>query len=230
MKYGNSFATLDHRLEKDYANPNELAAMDKQLHLCESLFGDWNARVCLLMQDPADIESLVNFHNKTGRPILSHSPSAQTNKRLVTWLSKHPEFRGLNIDGANAKDCGVFYANAIWYLKRGHGMGAILPQRSLAITESLPILRATFEQMPNLELIVAFGEVAYLSLKRLFALRESWNDAKKSKQLISANGYEIGITMHPKARGVPPSQLEARLNHLLQQWRERCLLAKNADD
>ena len=222
MKFGNSFATIEHRLEKDYANPNELASMDKQLHLCESLFGDWNARVCLLMQDPADIESLVNFHKKTGRPILSHSPSAQTNKRLVAWLSKHSEFRGLNIDGTNAKGCGIFYANAIWYLKRGHGMGATLPQRSLAISESLPILRATFEQMPNLELIVAFGEVAYLSLKRLFGLDEPWSDAKNSKNLISACGFVIGTTMHPKARGVSTDHLEARLDHILQQWRRQC--------
>lgn len=220
MKYGSYFRSIDSALSTDYANPNDLGLMERQLHVCESLFGDWNAQVCFLMQDAADVGSLQKFHERTGRPILSHSPGAQTNRRLVSWVRKYEEFSAVSVDGANARNCGIYYANAVWFLKRRGGMGAALPQRALAIRASIPILETTFQQMPNLELIIAFGEVAYLSLKEMFGLKQRWAGVRESEDLITSGKYLIGVTWHPKARGVPMSVMESRLDKLLSMWKK----------
>lgn len=219
MKFGSHFRSAGSDLSSDYINPNELDLMVEQLHVCESLFGDWNAKICFLMQDAADVGSLRKFHEKSGRPILSHSPEAQTNKRLVSWIKKHDEFSSVSVDGVNAKHCGIYYANAVWFLKKGEGMGAMLPQRAFAIRSSIPMLEATFQQMPNLEMIVAFGEVAYLSLKQMFQLKQKWEEVKESQSLLRTGRYCISVTMHPKARGVPMAVMEARLDMLLSLWR-----------
>lgn len=222
MIYGDKYKGMDALLGQDYVNPNDLMPMHNQLHLCESLFGDWNARVCLLMQDPADVDSLRKFHEKTGRSILSHSPFAPTNKRLVEWLSKFEMYREIDIEGSHANSCGLYYANAIWYLKREGGMSGVLKQRKLVIDKSTEILVDTFRQLEKLELIIAFGKVAYAALRKIFHLNLTWQQARQSQTLIpvkmGAKNYLIGVTNHPKARGVPSALMEQRLLNILEQW------------
>jgi hypothetical protein len=222
MIYGDQFTKIDSRLACDYINPNELMLMSNQLHLCESLFGDWNARVCLLLQDPADVDSLRKFQKQTGRPILSHSPNADTNKRLVEWLNKFEMYSQLDIEGRLSKSCGLYYANAVWFLKREGGMGAPLRQRALVINESSEMLVTTITQLKELELIIAFGGVAYEALQKIFDLKPTWPKVLESSNLISAQtnqrSYLIGVTNHPKARGVSKAWMEQRLIGFLQQW------------
>ena len=222
MIYGDRFNYMDPLLARDYINPNELMQMRNQLHLCESLFGDWNARVCLLLQDPADVDSLRKFHKETGRPILSHSPTADTNKRLVAWLNKFEMYKQLDIEGRLSKSCGLYYANAVWFLKREGGMGAPIRQRKLAIEKSTEILVTTIMQLKELELIIAFGGVAYEALQKIFDLKPTWPKALESSNLISAQinqrNYLIGVTNHPKARGVSKDWMAQRLIGILQQW------------
>ena len=213
---------MDALLALDYVNPNELMPMHSQLHLCESLFGDWNARVCLLMQDPADVDSLRKFHEKTGRSILSHSPFAPTNKRLVEWLSKLDMFRQIDIEGSHANSCGLYYANAIWFLKREGGMSGALKQRKLVIEKSTEILVDTFRQLEKLELIVAFGGVAYEALREMFHLDLTWPQARHCDSLLKVRmgerNFLIGVTNHPKARGVPNALMEERLINIFKKW------------
>lgn len=219
MIYGDKFSGLNERLARDYINPNDLERMQYQLHVCESLFGDWNARVCLLMQDAADVESLLKFQTITDRPVLSHNPSAITNKRLVKWLSKHQDFPYVNINGHHSKSCGVYYANAVWYLKKAGGMSAPLKQRHLAITESQKILSTTIAQLQHLELIIAFGKVAYEALQLQFQIDMPWREVLEQKNLIYKNRLLIGVTTHPVARGVTEKWMEDRFDNFLKQWR-----------
>lgn len=222
MIYGDQFKGMDVRLAVDYVNPNELTPMQGQLHACESLFGDWSARVCLVMQDAADVESLRRFHERTGRPIFSHNPVATTNRRLVDRLDRHDQFDQLSLDGRNAKSCGLYYANAVWFLKRSGGMSGVLRQRRLAIEQSLPILRATFDQLDHLELIVAFGGVAYEALQQMFGLERPWVEARQDAALIPVRSGQkrwlVGVTSHPRARGVPAARMQQRLADILEQW------------
>jgi len=222
MIYGDRFNYMDSKLARDYINPNELMLMSNQLHLCESLFGDWNARVCLLLQDPADVDSLRKFQKETGRPILSHSPKVATNKRLVEWLNKFEMYSQLDIEGRLSKSCGLYYANAVWFLKREGKMGAPLRQRTRVIEESSEMLVTTITQLKELELIIAFGGVAYQALQNIFDLKPTWPKVLESSNLISAQtnqrSFLIGVTNHPKARGVSKDWMEQRLIGFLQQW------------
>jgi hypothetical protein len=224
MIYGDRFNYMDSKLARDYINPNELMLMSNQLHLCESLFGDWNARVCLLLQDPADVDSLRKFHKETGRSILSHSPIADTNKRLIEWLNKFEMYGQLDIEGRLSKCCGLYYANAVWFLKRKGGMGAPLRQRTRVIEKSTEMLVATISQLKELELIIAFGEVAYEALQKIFDLKSTWPKVLESSNLISAQinqrSYLIGVTNHPKARRVSKDWMERRLIGILHKWQK----------
>lgn len=225
LVYGDQFTGLNVRLAKDYINPNDLAPMRDQLHVCESLFGDWKARVCLLMQDAADVASLRKFHAETGRPILSHAPDVLTNKRLVKWLAKHEEFSRASIDGKHAKDCGIYYANAVWFLKKSEGMSGALRQRRLVIQESQKVLGATLAQLNRLELIIAFGKTAYEALQARFQVDTPWEKAREQKNLILHGRLLIGVTNHPVARGVSEDWMEQRLDNFLEQWRLRAKAA-----
>jgi hypothetical protein len=225
MIYGNQFSGMDSLLARDYVNPNVLSPMCSQLHVCESLFGDWNARVCLLLQDPADVDSLKKFHKETGRPILSHNPYSDTNKRLVDWLNKFEMYGHLDIEGSRSNSCGLYYANAVWFLKRGGGMGAPLRQRKRVIEKSTEILVTTLTQLKEVELIIAFGSVAYVALQNIFHLKHVWPKALEGNSIISAEinqrRYLIGVTNHPKARGVSKDWMEQRLLAILQQWQSK---------
>lgn len=224
MIYGDHFILMDPVLARDYVNPNELMPMHDQLHICESLFGDWSARVCLLLQDPADVGSLERFHNETGRSLLSHSPTADTNKRLISWLNKFPMYSHLDIEGRYSKNCGLYYANAVWFLKRNGGMGGSLRQRKRVIEKSSEILAVTIGQLKDLELIIAFGRVAYEGLQNIFRLELNWPGALEASGLTSIQvgqrKYLIGVTNHPKARGVSKDWMEQRLLGILQLWQD----------
>ncbi len=221
MIFGDQIAGPSEQLSKDYVNPNALAAMPVTLHVCESLFGDWRAGLCLLMQDAADVDSLNKLHTNTGRPLLSHSLSAPTNKRLIKWLSKHHEFSSVNIEGDNAKSCGIYYANAVWFLKKTGGMSGPLKQRRLILKESQIILSTTISQLSKLELIIAFGRVAYEALQLQFQLNTPWKVAKGQRDLIRHKNLLIGVTNHPMARGVSEIEMENRLDGFLSEWRRR---------
>ena len=85
--FGDVFKELGSDLEHLYVNPNKLQDMSARLHVCETLFGDFNARVLVLLQDAADVDSLLLSRDLCpSRPLLSHSEKALTNKRLVSWL------------------------------------------------------------------------------------------------------------------------------------------------
>jgi hypothetical protein len=76
--------------------------------------------------------------------------------------------------------------------------------------------------LEKLELIVAFGAVAYEALREMFHLDLTWPQARHSDSLIKVRigerNFLIGVTNHPKARGVPNVLMEERLINIFKKW------------
>ena len=78
------------------------------------------------------------------------------------------------------------------------------------------------EPQPIIVSGVAFGEVAYAALREMFHLDLTWPQARQSESLIQVRmgerSFLIGVTNHPKARGVPNALMEERLINIFKKW------------
>jgi len=215
LKFGNSFLGIE-KDKKDltswYLNPNEFQGMSNRLHVCETLFGDFNAKLMILLQDAADEETLLNQKKLTPENPLRHSPKIGTNKKLVKWFK---EYFKVDIEGSNAKECGIYYANAIWLIKKGGNISSPINLQNDVLEVCEPVLDATISNLKELKLILAFGKSAFLALKRKFNIHESWEDALRKNLLIDVGkGFKVGAINHPRA-SVRSIVTEARIRNLL---------------
>lgn len=215
LKFGNSFLGIE-KDKKDltswYLNPNEFQDMSNRLHVCETLFGDFNAKLMILLQDAADEQTLLNQKKSTPENALRHSPKIGTNKKLVKWLKEYFE---VDIEGSNAKECGIYYANAIWLIKKGANISSPIHLQNDVLEVCEPVLDATITNLKELKLILAFGKSAFLALKGKFNIRESWEDALSKNLLIDVGrGFKVGAINHPRA-SVRSLVTEARIKSLL---------------
>lgn len=212
LTFGNSFLEIEKGLTEWYRNPNEFQDMSNRLHVCETLFGDFNAKLMILLQDAADEETLLNQKILTPESPLRHSPQIGTNKKLVKWFK---DFFEVDIEGRNAKQCGIYYANAIWLIKKGSDISSPIYLQDRVLKACEPVLDATISNLRELKLILAFGKSAFLALKGKFNIQESWEDALAKNLLIDVGkGFKIGAINHPRA-SVPSLVTQARIKSLL---------------
>lgn len=198
-KFAKDFAHL--RLA-GYRNINERTRPEHQLHGCETLFGDFSARVMVLLQDFANVP-IVQERVQRGEPNpFHHSLTAQTNVNLIRLFA--PYFTA-NINGDTARTCGLYYANAVWLLKedpKGDGKSASLPRLRQVLGICEPVFRATLQNLPNLELIIAFGSVAFRAIRMYFNIDADWLGTVVNRKVLPVGKYLVAATTHSTARGV----------------------------
>ncbi len=217
IKYGDSFVNLGANLTDLYLNPNELGDMSDRLHVCESLFGDLNAKVMILLQDAADKKTLLN--NASQSNPLIHGQKFLTNKRLVTWFGNFFKDKNIEITGANSKNCGIYYANAVWLIKKvikkGEGVSSPIRKRKAVLLECQPVLDATIQNLKELKVILAFGDVAFEALALKFNIKDTWHEALANNKLIPVGDFLIGTLYHPANRKLSPKSMMARIHNYL---------------
>ena len=212
LVFGDKFVGIEKGLEVWYRNPNEFQDMSNRLHVCETLFGDFNAKLMILLQDAADEETLIAHKISTPDNPLRHDPKIGTNKKLVKWLERHFP---VDIEGRNAKSCGVYYANAIWLIKKGGDISSPIYELSKVLKACEPVLDDTINNLKQLKLVLAFGKPAYLALKQRFSIKETWKEALTNNTLIDVGRqFKIGAINHPRA-SVTSAVTEARISKLL---------------
>ena len=120
----------------------------------------------VLLQDFANVGIVKERKLRGEQNPFHHSVTNRANINLVRLFA--PYFN-VNINGGvTARTCGLYYANAVWLLKedpKGDGKSAPLPQLSEVLTICDPVFRATLQNLRNLELIIAFGRVAFKALQ-----------------------------------------------------------------
>ena len=150
-KFGIDFEQL--KLE-GYRNINELYKQDSQLHACETLFGDWNAEVMVLAQDAANFNTLKKLIDADSKNPFRHSPTNNTNKNLYNILFSLNRFDIGEFCKPNNRNCGLYYANAIWLLKESDSMSGAITNQKDAYKVNKCIFEATLNNLPNLKLIL----------------------------------------------------------------------------
>lgn len=210
--FGDKFLGIENGLELLYRNPNEFQDMSNRLHVCETLFGDFNAKLLVLLQDAADEETILAQKKLFPDSPLRHGQNIGTNRKLVKWLG---DYFTIDIEGKNAKNCGIYYANAVWLIKRGCDISSPIHEQRAVLEACAPVLDATINNLKNLRLILAFGKSAYLALKQKFRIEKSWEDALKNNQLIEVGrSFKIGAINHPRA-SVSSALTQERITKLL---------------
>ncbi len=214
LVFGNSFKGLERGLTDWYRNPNEFQDMSNRLHVCETLFGDFNAKLMILLQDAADEETLINQGKLTPGMPLRHGSNIRTNKKLVKWFKQYFD---VDVEGTNAKNCGIYYANAIWLIKKGSDISSPIYLQDKVLRACEPVLEATINNLKQLKLILAFGKSAFLALKTKFNFQETWEDALEKNLLIDiGEQFKIGAINHPRA-SVSSNITQERIRGLLYQ-------------
>ena len=204
-KLGNEFK---HVQLEGYRNINELYEQDSQLHACETLFGDWNAEVMILAQDAANFSTLKKLKDTDHRNPFRHSPTNNTNKNLHDILSGLNRFDMGEFCSPNNRNCGLYYANAIWLLKDSRDMSGAITNRQLVYKKNYEIFLATLSNLPNLKLILTLGELSFSFVRNFFnqQIDQSWHLAVKNWQLhkviIGNQKIHIGAIYHASNRGM----------------------------
>lgn len=214
--FGNSFKDRGNGLKDHYVNPNDLQDMSNRLHVCETLFGDFDAKVLIVLQDAADVDTLLTRARvDPDAPILRHGEDILTNKRLVDWFS---DYFDVSIDGHGAAQCGIYYANSVWLLKRSGGMSGSIRKSKEVHDACKPVLLATLRNLRNLEVIVSFGAQAHKSMCDILNFHETWAAAKENMMPYTVHFdnrlFKYIALNHPAAR-VPPQTTKTRLRDLL---------------
>lgn len=223
IMYGDSFKNIGvtGNLAEHYINPNHFQDMSSQLHCCETLFGDLDARLMILLQDAADEATILKQKKIYPRKPLQHGIKVPTNVKLVRLLKEY--YPDITICGKNAANCGIYYANAIWLIKRGAGMSAPIVSARDVLEECKPVMDATIKNLRDLELIVAFGRHAYDSLAERYNISEDWRDCLANGTVLSVKEsgnrtIKIATLNHPRA-SVETSKTRARLARIFRNAR-----------
>lgn len=214
-KFGNEFK----HVELDgYRNINELYEQDSQLHACETLFGDWNAEVMVLAQDAANFNTLKKLKDEDNKNPFRHNPTNKTNKNLYEVLSSLKRFNLGEYRNPNNRNCGLYYANAIWLLKDSSDMSGAITNRQVAYERNYEVFLATLNNLPNLKLILTLGELSFNFLSNFVnqPIKKNWQLAVKNNQLnkviIDNRMIQLGAIYHTSNRGMIA---RAKLNGLI---------------
>ena len=205
-KYGIDFEDI--KID-GYRNINELYKQHSQLHACETLFGDWNAEVLLLAQDPANFKTLEDLHMKY--PNLNpyhHDGKIKTNKNLFEVMQSLNRFDLGTYDIPNNKNCGLYYANAIWLLKESSGMSGAITNKKKVYEESKKTFSATLSNLPRLKIILTLGKHSFDFAMYFFEnqIKTNWHNTviERKTHRVQACGrqYSLASIYHTSNRGM----------------------------
>jgi hypothetical protein len=184
-----------------YKNVNDLAVVQSRLHSSQTLFGDTNAEILVLLQDSANWETFEECL-KQDQDFFRHHPNRITNKRLAELFSRKFD---VDASGSNSTTCGLFCANVVWLLKQGN-MSASLRGRRHVVKACQPVFDETIKSLPNLKLVVAFGKDTFSSACELLGLQlGNWRDVVTNRTVIEVfyknQTFGLCTVPHPAARG-----------------------------
>jgi hypothetical protein len=193
---------------KGYKNINQLHKQYAQLHACETLFGDWDAEVLLLAQDAANYGTLKELQETDNQNPFRHNPKNNTNINLYSVLSSLKRFDMGEFNNPNNRNCGLYYANAIWLLKDSENMSGAIVNAKDAYKVNKCIFEATINNLPKLKLILTIGKHSFNFIQYFFEnqISNEWRhtveERKVSKVETGSNSYLVGSIYHTSNRGM----------------------------
>ncbi len=194
---------------KGYRNINELFSQCDQLHACETLFGDFDAKVMVLAQDTANFKKLKLLHKENPRRNpFRHGEDVKTNINLFGLLEFQKMFDLGEFKRPNNRKCGVYYANAIWWLKDSEDMSGAITNKKEVYRECKKVFEVTIQNLEKLQLIVTMGKEAFSFIKNCFPeeIKGKWPEVVINGELshfeFGGKRYFVGPIYHPSDRGL----------------------------
>lgn len=215
-KFGIDFADLN--LE-GYGNINELYKQHSQLHACETLFGDWNAEIMVLAQDAANFNTFkkIKFNDDKNNPF-RHTPNNRTNINLYEVLKSLNRYNLGSYEQPNNKNCGIYYANAIWLLKDSKDMSGAITNTKDSYVLNGKVFEATLDNLSNLKIILTLGRHSFNFVKQFFndQIIFDWHQTVNDRKIHSVNykvsTYFVCSIYHTSIRGMVA---RSKLNNFL---------------
>lgn len=204
-KFGIYFANLN---LDGYKNINELYEQHSQLHACETLFGDWNAEMMILAQDAGNFNTFKKMKLNDEKNPFRHSPENKTNKNLYTLLESLLRYELGSYEFPNNKNCGVYYANAIWLLKDSKDMSGEIINKKESYNQNRKVFEVTLENLSNLKIILTLGRHAFNFVKQFFdnQIKSDWHQTVKYRKIhlvhYKGSTYFIFSIYHTSNRGM----------------------------
>lgn len=132
-----------------YLNAFErLPATETRLYGTETMYGDWNARILLLLQDWCNSQLLEDRISENHCDPWSHKPDMKTNNLLRC---------GFGPEGSP----GLLYASALAHLlKKRPNQGALPPRFKVVLPFLAKVMNFTFANLPRVQVVVCFGRYA----------------------------------------------------------------------
>jgi len=133
-----------------YKNITEWGSQPDRLHGTETLCGDYGGRTLLLGQDFANVAYIKKMKkNNSGENPYHHSNDFDANHNLKEFLEPNHQI-ALDWSIAEARQCGLLYANLVWLLKDTKRSDGRLSSFHKVLIRCEPVFRATIYAMINL--------------------------------------------------------------------------------
>lgn len=191
-----------------YVNINRFHESFDQLHCCETLFGDYNAEVMLLGQDPGEYETFKELKDMNDPNPYRHGPKRPTNIMLHKLMSPYFDVDNV-LNSTKARNCGLYFANAIWLLREGAGAKQKHPPEAFEVCHE--IFAATLNNLTKLKLIIVMGEDAHNYMKKVISNlpQKLWDFVKRDTPIHGTVNHSmmeprqlfVGAMYHPRAIG-----------------------------
>jgi hypothetical protein len=164
----------------------------------ETLFGDWDGKLLIVLKDFSSTEFLKN--RSDNRPIYSHAPNNRTNQNLVSFLKE----AGYDTSSEQNTSCGILYISACFLMRCGSGLSGRISPR--ALRASWDVIDFTISKMPNLTDIALCGREAFDTFNRVVPFDHHRAKMKNADSKIRWEFQErifyVHVTCHPSSRGI----------------------------
>jgi hypothetical protein len=165
----------------------------------ETLFGDWDGRLLIVLKDFSSTETLKNRPDE--RPLYSHAPKILTNRNLISFLNS-TEF-GFLTPRKNTI-CEMLYISACFLIRCGDGLSGRIS--SEALKRSWNAIEFSISKMRKLTDIALCGKEAFASFQKFGNLVADRNEVMACGRVVrwefKNREFRVHLTCHPGGKGV----------------------------
>lgn len=178
-----------------YTNIWELLPYEKKLYGTETLFGDWDGELLILLQDFSTREEIRQRIAARDPNPYRHDPAIRTNRRLEKLAAPLGE-------GLDPRRCRMLYGSALaGLLKGGTSLSGGLPNWRSLLEYAQKVLLWTLGQMPNVKTVACCGKVAWETATTAHGLNGlDWRTYLERRIPVEAGKVLLYAHRHPVNR------------------------------
>lgn len=179
----------------DYTNIWELLPNEKKLYGTETLFGDWDGELLILLQDFSTRKEVARRITVGDPNPYRHDPTIRTNRRLEVLAAP---FR----KGGDHRTCGILYGSAlVGLLKEGDSLSSGLGRWHSVLEYAQKVLLWTLGQMPNVKKVACCGKIAWETATTAHGLKGlGWRTHLERRIPVDAGKVLLYTHRHPVNR------------------------------